>query len=287
MVNSLHHPLFYFMKKDAFYFPHFSDASKDRKIMRLEKELGLEGYAIYFKLLEVLRQQNDFKYPLSEIDLLADDFKTSEQKVRVVICNYNLFQVDDNEHFFSLKQIYYLQPYIEKTSRARQAAIKRWEKTNIENANSDANAMQMHSPSNAEAMQIKESKVKENKEKESKVNKSIVTAEPLVFVSPDWELLWQGWADYKKTEHRDGYKSAKTEQVAINKLVEMSGGDLTKAQEIVKQSIANRWKGLFTIKQNNNVTTKSNFEQYQERREQLFKAADEYDRQRGFRPGTI
>lgn len=272
------------MKKDAFYFPHFSDASKDRKIMRLEKELGLEGYAIYFKLLEVLRQQNDFKYPLAEIDLLADDFKTSEQKVRVVICNYSLFQVDDNEHFFSLKQIYYLQPYIEKTSRARQAAIKRWEKTNIDNANADANAMQMHSPSNADAMQIKESKVKESKGKESKVNKSIVTAEPLIFVSPDWELLWKGWAEYKQTEHRDGYKSGKTEQVAINKLVEMSGGDLTKAQEIVKQSIANRWKGLFTLKTNNNVTAKSNFEQYQQRYNELAEWADEYDRQRGFRP---
>ena len=275
------------MKKDAFYFPHFSDASKDRKIMRLEKELGLEGYAIYFKLLEVLRQQNDFKYPLGEIDLLADDFKTSEQKVRVVICNYGLFQVDDNEHFFSLKQIYYLQPYIEKTSRARQAAIKRWEKTNIENANADANAMQMHSVGNADAMQIKESKVKESKGKESKVNKSIVTAEPLVFFSTDWELLWKGWAEYKQTEHRDGYKSAKTEQVAINKLVEMSGGDLTKAQEIVKQSIANRWKGLFTIKQNGNVTTKSNLEIYAERRAELLDWADEYDRQRGFRPREV
>lgn len=120
-----------------------------------------------------------------------------------------------------------------------------------------------------------------NKEKTQKLK---IAKEPLVFISTDWELLWKGWADYKKTEHRDGYKSAKTEQVAINKLVEMSGGDLTKAQEIVKQSIANRWKGLFTIKQNANVTTKSNFDVYQERREQLFKAADEYDRQRGFRP---
>lgn len=120
-----------------------------------------------------------------------------------------------------------------------------------------------------------------NKEKTQKLK---IAKEPLVFVSADWELLWKGWADYKQTEHRDGYKSAKTEQVAINKLVEMSGGDLKKAQEIVKQSIANRWKGLFTIKQNANVTTKSNYEQYQDKRAELFKWAEEYDRQRGFRP---
>jgi hypothetical protein len=120
-----------------------------------------------------------------------------------------------------------------------------------------------------------------NKEKTQKLK---IAKEPLVFASDDWEVLWKGWAEYKQTEHRDGYKSAKTEQVAINKLVEMSGGDLTKAQEIVKQSIANRWKGLFTIKQNANVTTKSNFEQYQQRYNELAEWADEYDRQRGFRP---
>lgn len=123
-----------------------------------------------------------------------------------------------------------------------------------------------------------------NKEKTQKIK---IDKEPLVFISPDWESLWQGWADYKKTEHRDGYKSAKTEQVAINKLVEMSGGDLRKAQEIVKQSIANRWKGLFTIKQNANVTTKSNFDKYQQRYNELAEWADEYDRQRGFRPGQV
>lgn len=131
----------------------------------------------------------------------------------------------------------------------------------------------------------------ENHKDNSKVNNKVKiknnNTEPLIFVSSDWQGLWGEWAEYKMVEHRDGFKTTKSEQVAINKLVEMSGGDLTKAQEIVKQSIANRWKGLFTLKTNNNVTTKSNFDVYQERREQLFKAADEYDRQRGFRPREI
>ena len=144
------------MKKDAFYFPHFANSRHDRKIMRVRIELGLEGYAIYFMLLEVLREQNDFKYPLDDIYVLAHEFNISEQKVRVVICNYGLFEVDENENFFSIKQIYYLQPYIEKTQRARLAAQKRWDRVEA-----DANAMQMHSKCNADAMQIKESKVKE------------------------------------------------------------------------------------------------------------------------------
>lgn len=146
------------MKKDAFYFPHFCNARHDRKLKRVQKELGIEGYGIYFMLLEILREQTDLRYPLSEIDLLADEFGTSEQKVRVVICNYDLFQVDENQNFFSFKMIIYLQPYFEKSERAREAANKRWN-----NANAYTNAIEMQSVSNA-------SKVKKTKLKETKVN---------------------------------------------------------------------------------------------------------------------
>ena len=159
---------FFIMKKDAFYFPHFANARHDRKLKRVQKELGLEGYAIYFQLLEVLREQLDFKYPFNDVDLLADEMGTSEPKIKAVICNYDLFTIDEDSNFFSIKQLYYLQPYIEKTQRARLAAKKRWD-----NVNDDANAMQMHSKCNADAMQVKESKVKETKVKESKVNLSI------------------------------------------------------------------------------------------------------------------
>ncbi|NCW55832.1 MAG: hypothetical protein EBV97_18990, partial [Rhodobacteraceae bacterium] len=33
----------------------------------MEKELGLESYAIYFKLLEILREQIDFRYPIDDL----------------------------------------------------------------------------------------------------------------------------------------------------------------------------------------------------------------------------
>ena len=124
------------MKKDAFYFPHFANARHDRKLKRVQKELGLEGYAIYFQLLEVLREQLDFKYPFNDVDLLADEMGTSEPKIKAVICNYDLFTLDEDSNFFSIKQLYYLQPYIEKTQRARIAAKKRWD-----NVNNDANAL--------------------------------------------------------------------------------------------------------------------------------------------------
>ncbi len=63
--------------KDAFYFPHFCNARHDRKLKRVRKELGLEGYGIFFMLLETLREQADYRYPIEDLDLLADEFGTS------------------------------------------------------------------------------------------------------------------------------------------------------------------------------------------------------------------
>lgn len=150
------------MKKDAYYFSHFCNARHDRKIRRLRKELGIEGYGIFFMLLEVLREQIDFKYPLNDIDLLAEEFNTSEAKLKTVILSYDLFQLDETGHFYSNKFIFYLKPYIEKTERARSAAIKRWSDLTKEN---NANALQMECVGNAR-------KGEESKGDESRVDES-------------------------------------------------------------------------------------------------------------------
>lgn len=152
------------MKKDAYYFPHFCNARHDRKIKRLRKELGIEGYGIYFMILEVLREQVDFKYPLQDIDLLSDEFDTSLAKMEVVVKKYDLFEFDKHGNFYSPRLILYLQPYLEKTKRARDAANKRWSMLKgkgdiiMIDANAYANAEQMQSKSNAYAMQGKERK---------------------------------------------------------------------------------------------------------------------------------
>lgn len=162
------------MKKDAYYFPHFCNARSDRKIKRLKKDLGIEGYGIYFMTLEVLREQTDFKYPLSDTDLLADEFGTSEAKLQAVIGKYDLFEVDMENNFFSPKLMLYLQPYIEKSDRARIAAQKRWDNVKCKsNANAYANALPEHCESESKCNANQNtSKVKERKGEE--IYKSIV-----------------------------------------------------------------------------------------------------------------
>ena len=60
--------------------------------------------------------------------------------------------------------------------------------------------------------------------------------------------IWDAWKSYKRDEHGKSYKSAKTEQQAINQLYDLSGGNPETALKIVQQSIANQWQGLFELK---------------------------------------
>ena len=112
------------MKKDAYYFPHFCNARGDRKIKRLRKDLGLEGYGAYFMLLEVLREQDNFKFPVEDIDLLADEFGISEAKLKTIVFNYTLFEVDAQNLFFSPKFDEYMQPYLNMKKQRIEAAKK-------------------------------------------------------------------------------------------------------------------------------------------------------------------
>jgi hypothetical protein len=145
------------MTKDAYYFPHFCNARHDRKIKRVTKQLGVEGYGIYFMLLEVLREQSDYKYPISDVDLLADEFGTSEAKVIALIKNYDLFIVDDCNMFFSENLITNMQPYI-KMKEQRVLAGK-----------ASAEKRKQLQPFNNRLTTVQQSKVKESKVKESKV----------------------------------------------------------------------------------------------------------------------
>jgi hypothetical protein len=250
------------MKKDAFYFPHFANSRHDRKIMRVRIELGLEGYAIYFMLLEVLREQNDFKYPLDDIYILAHEFGISEQKVRVVVCNYGLFEVDSNENFFSIKQIYYLQPYIEKTQRARVAAQKRWDKVET-----DANAMQMHSKCNADAMQIKESKVKEIKVKESKVG----------FVCPELFEVQNYFEELGNLNEAEGFFN----------YYESNGWKVGKNPMKDWKAASRNWIKNSKNYTKNGTSTKSNFDIYNEKRNEIHDYFSEIDRLRATGLGTL
>ena len=111
------------MSKDAYYFPHDSNAASDPKIMLLTGEMGLEGYGIYWVLVEHLREQPDFRSMLKILKPLAMRHNSSDEKFMTVVSRYGLFERDEN-HFWSEALITRMQPYMAKQEAGRKAGLK-------------------------------------------------------------------------------------------------------------------------------------------------------------------
>jgi hypothetical protein len=144
-------------KKDAYYFSHDSNARNDIKILRLRRSLGLEGYGIYFCLIEMLREQDDYKMNMASIPDIAFELHASDEKVKAVICAFDLFVID-NEHFFSARLVRSMSEY--KTLKTKLSEAGR--KGGLSKAKAELK------PSQSDPLALKEIKEKEIKEKEIK-----------------------------------------------------------------------------------------------------------------------
>lgn len=164
------------MSKDAYYFSHDSNARNDIKILNLRRVLGMEGYGIYFGIIETLREQKDFKLPLNSVNNLAFDFRTSEEKVKSVICGYDLFLIEDEEFFSArlLRTMNVLESKRKMLSEAgKRGNAKRWREQlpAAKLSPPDENSIALVSPpdSVAIASKVEYSKVDKIKEKENKL----------------------------------------------------------------------------------------------------------------------
>ena len=72
---------------------------------------------------------------------------------------------------------------------------------------------------------------------------------PPTFVAPEFAEAWNLWLEYRKETKRP-YKSEKSERIGYEQLVKKSNNDPTQALEIVKNTIANGYQGLFSLKDN-------------------------------------
>ncbi|MCG3670604.1 DUF4373 domain-containing protein [Aliarcobacter butzleri] len=88
-------------KNETCYFSHDANAKDDFKVMLLIEELGLEGYGIFWVLIETLREQQNYKYPLKLLSVLARKYNTTLAKLEVVVRNYHLFVIEDDCFFYS------------------------------------------------------------------------------------------------------------------------------------------------------------------------------------------
>lgn len=145
--------------KDVYYFSHDCNARNDEKILAMRSVYGLEGYAMYFMIVEILREQNDYKLKITKYiwSTLAMQMNTDASKVQKFVedCinEFQLFVLKD-EFLYSESLIKRMNLFKEISEVRSKAAKKRWE---------NANGMQMECKSNANANQKQINKTKLNK----------------------------------------------------------------------------------------------------------------------------
>lgn len=120
--------------KSSYYFQHDYNASNDHKILYLRQQLGIEGYGIYWYVIEQLAQSNGV-LPVKIIPVLSTQIQTTIDKVKSVIFNYDLF-VFDSENFFSARLLKQIEFRKDLSKSGKLGAQKRWEKKLLDQTDS-------------------------------------------------------------------------------------------------------------------------------------------------------
>jgi hypothetical protein len=169
--------------KDAYYFSHDSNARNDEKILAMRSVYGVEGYGMYFMIIEILREQTGYAIEVNKYvyGSLAIQLQTSVKKVEKFINDcvneFSLLTIKDN--FLFSESLLRRMEIVDRVSKQRKnASMTRWN-----DKKDNANAMQMDSKCNANEMQML-SKEEEKKEKEKK-EKEIKT-QNIIPPKPDW-----------------------------------------------------------------------------------------------------
>jgi hypothetical protein len=170
------------MRKETFYFSHDSNASRDPKILQMCSVYKAEGYGWYWMLIEMMREQQDYKLPISgkytlnaiALPMYADAMRL-QCYINDCVNEFQLFQKDD--HFlWSESLVRRMSLMEERAEKARKSAMTRWSNQNQNNAN----AKRTQSKRNANASKsdaIKENKVKENKDIYGELKNVMLTPE--------------------------------------------------------------------------------------------------------------
>lgn len=171
------------MSKEAYYFSHDANARHDPKILAMRSVYGIQGYAVFWIVIEMMREQEDFRLPNKNyifnaiaMQVQCKNFSKDDAKKFVEDCINEFDLLCSDEHFIWSNSL--LKRMNKKNSlseKRREAARKRWEKPSNDKENEDdeeckqSNAMQ----NDTNAMQNDARKGKEIKEKERKEKENI------------------------------------------------------------------------------------------------------------------
>ena len=135
-------------KNNTYYFSHDSNALADIKISAMRSDYGLEGYGLYWVIIEMLRNESTYKLPLEKNTYRAIKLQSGanidvEQYIKDCINEYKEFDngsglfSTDGKYFWSeslLRRMIKMEEVSAKRKRAGKKGLeKRWNKTEQNN----------------------------------------------------------------------------------------------------------------------------------------------------------
>lgn len=168
------------MSKEAYYFPHDSNAQQDEKILALRMKFGWEGYGIYWALIEILRDASDYQLS-KDYNRIAFQLRTDASKIKSIVEDFGLFAfTDESECIYSeslnrrmqvketKKRELSLQGIIGnliKNKHLTKDQINKMTAEQIIEFNENIKTIRGRPPGDQGATAIKEKEIKENKKK--------------------------------------------------------------------------------------------------------------------------
>jgi hypothetical protein len=111
--------------KESFYFPHDYNAHEDDKIIKLRRVLGLEGYGIYWYLVELIAASSEARLRLEDLEDIAFAMHVECERITSVVHDFGLFELND-DFFWSKRLLKFFEKRELKSELARKAAKTRW-----------------------------------------------------------------------------------------------------------------------------------------------------------------
>lgn len=236
------------MVKESFYFAHDYEPTADPKLQALIGEYGATGYGIFWRIVEMLHADQSHSLPMKPFIFIAiaRQMLTSVEQIESIV----KYCITTCELFIEKDGFIY-------SERVNRNIEKRMEISNKRSIAGHIGAeMRKQTQAIAKQTQAKSSKGKERKVKEKKENE----ISPPFIPSDEYKTTWEQWISYKSNQHKFSYEDSKYERIAFEELLKLSGNSPSVAEQIVNQSIAKGWKGLFALKDQPKPSSDSSYE---------------------------
>lgn len=148
--------------KDAYYFSHDANARHDPKIIKMISVYGMEGYGWYWVIIEMLREQDNYKLSISDqMDfdvIVSQTYSDPENIIKYIDDCVKIFKLfkKSKKYLWSFSLLNRMKKMKEKREKGRKAAIKR----HYGGCQNDAKGI----PNRCQKDTLKEKKVKEKNE---------------------------------------------------------------------------------------------------------------------------